>query len=87
MTLTEFNNLPQDQQVKTIKREGCFLYVRNEGGIDIILYQLRNFYAEVFFESGEAGKKDRILIRSFDDMASLDIYLQKINISALKELL
>lgn len=87
MTLTEFNNLQQEQQIKIIKQEGCFLYVRNEDGIDVILYQLRNFYAEVFFESGEPAKKERILIRSFDDTASLDIYLQKINISALKELL
>ena len=87
MTLAEFNSLSKDLKIHTIKHKGCFLYVRNEASIDIVLYQLDNFYAEVFFEAGGEGKDDRILIRAFDDTASLDIYLQKINISELVELL
>ncbi|RYF87058.1 MAG: hypothetical protein EON98_01710 [Chitinophagaceae bacterium] len=84
MTLSQFAIQTKDQQIETIKKHGCFLYVRNEAGVDIILYQLDGFYIEVFFE---AEAKEKIAIRPFDDTASLDIYLQEINISALQELL
>jgi hypothetical protein len=84
MTLPEFTALTKEQQIDFIKRDGAFLYVRYEEGVDIILYQIGNFYVEVFFES---FNEDRICIRSFDDTASLEIYLTKINISALEQLL
>ncbi|HEY0041776.1 MAG TPA: hypothetical protein VGB71_13985 [Flavisolibacter sp.] len=84
MTLLQFGLLHKEQQIETIKRNGSFLSVRNEGGVDIILYQLSSFYVEVFFET---ATNDKITIRSFDDTASLDIYLKEINISALQQLL
>jgi hypothetical protein len=84
MTQLQFAILNKEQKINIIKQEGAFLYVRNEAGIDIILYQIGNFYAEVFFE---AVNNDKITIRSFDDTASLDVYLKEINISALQQLL
>lgn len=84
MTLSEFAAIRKEEQIETIKKDGCFLYVRNEGGIDVILYQLAGFYIEVFFET---ALDDKITIRSFDDTASLDVYLKEINISALQQLL
>ena len=84
MTLLQFSTFDKEKQIATIKREGSFLYVRNEGGIDIILYQLGNFYVEVFFET---TVDDKITIRGFDDTSSLDVYLKDINISALQQLL
>jgi hypothetical protein len=84
MNIRQFSTLNKEQQIEAIKQEGVFLYVRNEAGIDIILYQVDSFYVEVFFE---AENNDKITIRSFDDMLSLDIYLKEINISAVQELL
>jgi hypothetical protein len=84
MTLPEFASIKKEQQIETIKRNGCFLYVRNEGNVDVVLYQLDSFYVEVFFET---APEDKVAIRSFDDTASLDVYLKKINISALQALL
>jgi len=84
MTLPEFASIKKEQQIETIKKDGCFLYVRNEGSVDVILYQLDSFYVEVFFET---ALDDKVTIRSFDDTASLDVYLKEINISALQALL
>jgi hypothetical protein len=84
MTLVAFGLLNKEQQINVIKQEGIFLYVRNEAGVDIILYQVGSFYAEVFFEAEGAEK---VLIKSFEDTELLHTYLQKINISELKQLL
>lgn len=84
MTVVEFAVLGKREQINVIKRKGTFLYTRQEAGIDVVLYQIGGFYAEVFFES---SNKKNIRIRSFDDMGSLDVYLRKINISELKQLL
>jgi hypothetical protein len=84
MTIVQFAILQKEQQIRIIKQEGVFLYVRHEAGIDIILYQLFSFYVEVYFDEASNNK---ITIRSFDDMSSLDVYLKEINISALQQLL
>jgi hypothetical protein len=84
MTLVEFTILGKQEQINVIKSKGTFLYVRQEAGIDVVLYQINSFYAEVFFES---KNKKNIRIRSFEDTASLDVYLRKINISELRQLL
>lgn len=84
MTLAKFASLGKQEQIGVIKREGSFLFIRQEAGIDVVLYQIRNFYAEVYFET---HNKKKMRIISFDDTASLDIYLQDINISELQQLL
>ena len=67
-----------------IKNRGTFLFIRQEAGIDVVLYQINGFYAEVFFEG---NNKKNIRIRGFDDTASLDIYLREISLSELQDLL
>jgi hypothetical protein len=84
MTLRQFSKLSKEAQVNFIKKAGSFLFIRHEAGIDIMLYQIEGFYAEVFFDSVD---KNSIRIRSFDDLASLDIYLKEINLSELQPLL
>ncbi|MBB1283532.1 hypothetical protein HRH25_04025 [Flavisolibacter sp. BT320] len=84
MNIQQFVRFDKEEKIDAIKQEGAFLHVRNEAGIDIILYQIDGFYVEVYFE---AENNDRMTIRSFDDTASLDIYLKDINISALQQLL
>jgi hypothetical protein len=84
MTLTQFSRLQKEEQIAIIKKEGIFLFIRQECGIDIILYQIDGFYVEVFFE---AANNHNFRIRSFDDTAALDAYLQDINLSEIRELL
>ena len=84
MTLKEFANLKKEEQVHVIKQCGTFLFIRHEGSIDVVLYQIKSFYAEVFFE-GEAKKNIRI--KSFDDTAALDIYLREISLAEIAHLL
>lgn len=84
MTLAEFRLLKREEQVAVIKGKGTFLFIRQEAGIDIVLYQVASFYAEVYFEG---DNKKSIRIKSFDDIASLDVYLAQINITELQQLL
>jgi hypothetical protein len=84
MTLLQFAVLEKQEQINVIKSEGTFLFIRQEAGIDIVLYQIKSFYAEVYFE---AQNKKNFRIKSFDDTAALDEYLKEINISELKQLL
>jgi hypothetical protein len=84
MTLHEFRKLKREEQVAAIKCKGTLLFIRQEAGIDIVLYQVGGFYAEVYFEG---DNKKSIRIKSFDDTASLDVYLAEINIAELKQLL
>jgi len=84
MTLKEFATLTRELQIAVIKRSGTFLFIRQEAGIDVVLYQIKSFYAEVFFE-GE--NKKSIRIKSFDDTASLEVYLKEISLSELQHLL
>jgi hypothetical protein len=84
MDRMQFAALEKQEQINVIKCEGTFLFMRQEAGIDIVLYQVKGFYTEVYFES--ANKKN-MRITSFDDTAALDVYLKEINISELKQLL
>lgn len=84
MTLPQFAMLEKQDQINMIKQAGTFLLIRQEAGIDIILYQIDGFYAEVRFD-GVSNHSAQI--RSFDDTASLDIYLKQINLADLKHLL
>lgn len=84
MTLMQFARMQKQEQIRVIKKTGSFLFIRHEAGIDVILYQIEGFYAEVYFDS---TNNNSIRIRSFDDIASLDIYLKEINISELQHIL
>lgn len=84
MKQSQFARLQKEEQINTIKKEGSFLFIRQECGIDIILYQIEGFYAEVYFE---ASKNNTVRIRSFDDTAALDTYLKEISLSEIRELL
>lgn len=84
MTLREFSVLDKQEQINLIKSRGTFLFIRQEAGIDVVLYQIGSFYAEVYFE---AYNKKNMRIKSFDDTSQLDVYLKQINITELKQLL
>jgi hypothetical protein len=83
MTLLKFALLKKEEQINVIKQEGTFLFIRQEAGLDIILYQVAGFYAEVFFD----GTNNSIRIHSFDDTAALEAYLEQVNLSEVYHLL
>lgn len=82
MTQQQFARLKKKEQISAIKKAGSFLCIRHEAGIDIMLYQIEGFYAEVFYDSAS----NHIRIRSFADTAPLDIYLKEISIAGLYHL-
>lgn len=83
MCLQEFLVLEKEEQVNVIKQCGTFLFIRQEAGIDVVLYQIAGFYVEVFFEG---NNKKNIRIKGFDDTATLDLYLKEISLSELEHL-
>lgn len=84
ITLQDFTNLEKEEQVNVIKQHGTFLFIRQDSGIDVVLYQIAGFYVEVFFEG---NNKKNIRLKGFDDTAALDVYLKEINLSELEHLL
>ncbi|MBB1283528.1 hypothetical protein HRH25_04005 [Flavisolibacter sp. BT320] len=84
MTLKEFSKLKKDEQIHVIKQRGTFLFLRHEGCVDVVLYQINGFYAEVFFE-GAARKNLRI--HCFDNTEALDIYLNEISLASVNAIL
>lgn len=83
MTLAQFSRQNWLAQVATIKQEGSLLFIRQEPGLDIVLYQVAGFYAEVFFDASHQNTR----IYCFDDTAALDVYLERINLSEIRDLL
>ena len=81
--MMEFSFLKKDQQIETIRCKAAFLFVRQQGVVDVILYQLDGFYVEVFFDAADNGTR----ITCFDETGLQDVYLKDINISAVQQLL
>lgn len=82
MTQPQFSRLKKEAQITVIKKEGSFLFYREEAGMDILLYQVNGFYAEVFFAATGNTK-----INSFEDTAALEVYLGDISLAELYNLL
>ena len=51
MNLHEFRSLPEDQQSALLYEEGVYVGKRKENGKAILLYQLEDFYAEIFYRN------------------------------------
>ncbi len=82
MTLYEFNVLNEDEKTALLWSEG--LFVTDKPGSSILLYQLYDFYVEVFYE----GKENKIQrLRSFSSLDQLDAYLNIVDISSVTDLL
>ena len=80
MFLQQFDILESLQKIDLLADEGIMLAFRIEGSFQISLYQLDSFYAEVYFHTGQNTIR---FIRSFEDTAQLNTYLEKIDISEL----
>lgn len=80
MTLHHFKALAQDKQRKALLQRGAFVADRVTDIFCVYLFQVDEFYVEIFFlrESDEI-----VWIKSFECTDELEPYLNHINISSL----
>ena len=77
MTLQHFNSLNEHIQYRNLLLNGVCLTDRDVDDICVLLFQLDQFYVEVFFDK----HSDEILrSRSFENIDELQPYLEKINV-------
>jgi hypothetical protein len=80
MTLDQFTHLPETKQAQTLLERGIFLADRLYKNFSIILYQLDNFYVEVYHNLRFDVMQG---MRCFEDEEALQPYLESIDISCL----
>jgi hypothetical protein len=79
MTLTEFNKLATEEQQKAVLIQGVFLAERKDPPLRMMLYDMGNFYVEVFFLS----RYNKVAwFNGFSNTRKLEPYLQKIDVSS-----
>lgn len=80
MTLDEFKLLNETSQARTLLEKGTFLADRLYKNFSILLYQLDNFYVEVYHNLRFDIMQG---MRCFEDDDALQPYLETIDISGL----
>ena len=80
MTLDEFTLLNETKQAETLLARGTFLTERLYKNFSIFLYQVDNFYVEVYHNLRFNVMQG---MRSFQDDDALQPYLESIDISCL----
>jgi hypothetical protein len=80
MLLHQFNRLSKSKKYQYLLFNGACVSDRNTEAEDILLFQLKDYYVEIFFKR----HTDRISkVKCFMDTSELDPYLEEININAL----
>ncbi|HEU4902268.1 MAG TPA: hypothetical protein VFT06_05725 [Flavisolibacter sp.] len=82
MTIKQFRAASHNVQVAIVQFEGAFLLKRRGGGMDLLLYQVGDFYVEVVC----IGSGNRIRIIGCYSFEEIDHYLAFIDISVIKKL-
>lgn len=80
MTLSAFKALNLYNRIDRLFHQGIQLTTRRERNYMVGLYQLGRFYVEVYYDRKE---KDITEVRAFENMATLEPYLEAINIEPL----
>lgn len=80
MTLPYFTSLSKQQKQDIVLGSGLFVAERTDGPFRIMLYQLDDFYVEVYFFK---RYHKAALLKGFDNMRHLEPYLNTIDISVL----
>ena len=80
MTLYEYILLRPEEQATITWNYGSFIAVADKGPLKVLLYQLENFYVEVYYNC-ELGAIQEF--RSFDSTDQLEPYLAAIDLSEL----
>jgi hypothetical protein len=80
MTLAQFNKLKIEEQQKAVLINGVFLGERKDPPLRMMLYDMENFYVEVFFLS----RYNKVAwFSGFQSTKKLEPYLQKIDVSSI----
>ena len=80
MNRKKFSSLPKKAKTNALLRAGAFLAERKLGIMRVMLYQVDNFYTEVFFFK---WGKNAIGFRSFSSTNHLKPYLQQIDLTGI----
>lgn len=80
MTVHEYNNLSQAEQFEVLYNYGTHISDRADNDYCIILFQLDNFYIELYFHILQNALKK---IRSFSNVDFIKPYLEQIDLSEL----
>ncbi len=78
MDISDFNFMDGMAKTQVLASDGVFLAERNDGCFRISLYQVNDFYVEIYYHKTRCFY---ICIRSFEDVGELFPYLQDIDIS------
>jgi hypothetical protein len=84
MDIRNFNFMDGMTKTEVLATEGVFLADRNDGCFRITLYQVNDFYVEIYYHK---TRDFYICIRSFEDVSELYPYLQDIDISEVYKLI
>ncbi len=78
MDIRDFNIMDGIAKTEVLATTGVFLAERNDGCYRITLYQVDDFYVEIYYHT---TRYFYICIRSFEDVGELFPYLQDVDIS------
>ncbi len=81
MKIADFESMEDDEKLVFLCRRGVVLIgVRMDGCFMISLFQLENFYVEIYFHASQGCIRN---IRCFEETAELSVYLEELDISSL----
>ncbi|HMH31495.1 MAG TPA: hypothetical protein VK543_00605 [Puia sp.] len=80
MTMQDFDYMDGIAKTEILSLMGIFLGTRRDGCFRISLYQVENFYVELYYHLSQGCY---VSLRSFEDVGGLNPYLEDIDISAI----
>ena len=84
MNIREFKYQEKINKKKLLASRGVFLSKREDGVFSIFLFQMVNFYVEMFYDNEE---EEIGYIRAFQSVNELNPYLEQIDISEIQQVL
>jgi hypothetical protein len=83
MKIEDFNYMDSIGKTELLTMQGVFLGTRKDGCFRISLYQVDQFYVELYYH---ISQKCYISMRSFEEVGDLNPYLEEIDISEIHTL-
>ena len=84
MHINQFDVMDGISKTEILSKIGVFLSERTDGCFRITLYQVENFYVEIYYHT---TRFFYVCIRSFDEVSELTPYLQALDISEIYKIL
>ena len=78
MDIRDFNFMDGMAKTEVLATKGVFLAERNDGCFRISLYQVNDFYVEIYYHK---TRYFYLCIRSFEDVSEIFPYLEEIDIT------